>query len=440
MRLDQLVLRNISQHRVGATLTTLNVALGALLVGVILLLRQATADAFLAPSRGYSLVVGAPGSELQLVLSTVFHRGRSPGLLDYDVFPELEKHTSTELAVPYAVGDAFHGFRVVGTTSAFFEPRFPYPSGATPESKLQAGRAFRYDAAALQAALSDLVPSRSESGTSDAGPPRDRDAPLAADEAVLGAGVAAALDIRIGDRIEPTHGIEGGTAHGDARLWEVVGILRPTGTPIDEIVLINLDSFFRIPDHRGGVIVETGKPGISAVMLFPKPGVHKALLLSQLVKRTQLSVADIDAEVHQLLRIVGNVDQVFFSVAVLVVIGSALSVAVAIYNTLASRRREIAILRILGAGRRTVFGLIVAESTLISAAGGVLGLGAGHAVVWLLGGVLERSAGFRPRAAVFLPEELLALGLVVAAGALTGLLPALKAYRADAASQLAPGV
>ena len=130
MRLDQLVRRNLRRQRVSSSLTAFNVALGALLVSVVLLLRAATADAFLQPSRGFSLVVGPKGSRLELVLNAVFHLGQSPGLLAYGVFEELERHPSTQLAVPYAVGDTFRGFRVVGTTEAFFDPRFPYPSAA----------------------------------------------------------------------------------------------------------------------------------------------------------------------------------------------------------------------------------------------------------------------------------------------------------------------
>jgi putative ABC transport system permease protein len=443
VRLDKLVARNIWQHRVSSGLTTLNVALGALLVSVILLLRAATADTFLGPSRGFSLVVGAPGSGLQLVLNTVFHMGQSPGLLDYDVFEELERLPSTQLAVPYAVGDAFRGYRVVGTTEAFFEPRFPYPRADSAQGKLASGRVFHFDREALHRALRQLITPAAERGatsTAAGKPPWPQTAgDDVVDEAVIGAGVAAALDIRVGDRIEPTHGVEAsGTAHREAQLWQVVGILRPSGTPVDNLVLINLDSFFRISDHRGGVIPETGKPAISAVVLFPKPGVHKALLLSQLNKRAQLQVADVDGEVHQLLAIVGNVDQIFLILAVLVVLIGVVSVAVAIYNTLTARQRELAILRILGARRFTVFGMLVGEATALSAVGAAIGLGAGHAVVWAAAGLVERSAGFRPSAAVFLPEELLAYSLVVLAGALGGLLPAFKAYRSDPASRLSP--
>jgi putative ABC transport system permease protein len=443
MRLSQLVLRNISQHRVSAGLTMLNVALGALLVSVVLLLRAATAQTFLGPSRGFSLVVGAPGSGLQLVLNTIFHMGQSPGLLDYAVFEEIERQPSTQLAVPYAVGDAFRGYRVVGTTEAFFQPRFPYPAAATALDKFAAGRAFHFDGEALHASLEELTleagarPAALASGSQPPPPKTGGRTPV--DEAVLGASVAAALDIRIGDRIEPTHGVEAaGTAHESEQLWEVVGILRPSGTPIDKLVLINLDSFFRIADHRAGVVPETGRPAISSVVLFPKPGVHKALLLSQLNKRTQLQVADVAFEVHQLLQLVGNVDQIFLVLAILVVLIGVVSVAVAIYNSLAARQRELSILRILGAGRFTIFGMLVGEASLVSALGAAIGCGGGHLVVWATAGWVEQSAGFRPAAAVFLPEELLAYLLVVAAGALGGLLPALKAYRTDPVSHLSP--
>src|SRR6185295_726569 len=131
---------------------------------------------------------------------------------------------------------------------------------------------------------------------------------------------------------------------------------------------------------------------ISAVVLFPKPGVHKALLLSQLNKRTTLQVADVDAEVRALLHLVGNVDRIFFAIAVLVVVVGVVSVAVASYSTLAARRREFAILRILGASRRTVFGILVGEAGLLSAVAGVIGIAAGHVVVFATAGVIEQSA------------------------------------------------
>ena len=429
MRVHQLILRNVLQHRLSSGLTLLNVALGALLLSTILLLRSATERSFVGPSRGYSLVVGPPGSALELVLSTVFQMGESPGLLAYEVFEELEQHPATELAVPYAVGDSFRGFRVVGTTEAFFAPRFPQPAGDG-ASKLSAGRPLHVDRAALRRELAAIA-------SGEAAQARELPPPVL--EAVVGAAVARQLGIQLGDQIEPTHGVDGGgTAHEHQLLWTVVGVLAATSTPVDELVLINLDSFFRIADHRGGVIPESGKPAISAVLLFPKPGVHKALLLAQLSKRTQLQVADVDGEVRRLFRIVGNVDRILLVIAGLVVWIGITSVSVGIYNTLAARQRELAILRILGARRRTLFGMLVGEAALISAAGSALGMLLAHALVAGAAGWIEQSSGVHPGLMGPLPEELLALAVLVLAGAAAGVLPALRAYRSGVAAQLVP--
>src|SRR5688572_6379368 len=211
MRIHQLIIRNVLQHRLSSGLTLLNVALGALLLSVILLLRSSTERSFLGPSRGYSLVVGPPGSRLELVLSTVFQMGQSPGLLAYETFEELEQHSATELAVPYAVGDSFRGFRVVGTSEAFFAARFPQPAAASAAGKLRAGRPLRVDRAALRQQL-EAIARGSSPETWQAG------APVL--EAVLGASVASQLGIQLGDQIEPTHGVEGGgTTHEHQLLW-----------------------------------------------------------------------------------------------------------------------------------------------------------------------------------------------------------------------------
>src|SRR4051794_6665392 len=190
MRAYQLILRNVSQHRLSSALTLLSVALGALLLSAILLLRAATENSFFGPSRGFSLVVGPPGSRLELVLNTVFQIGQSPGLLAYDAFEELERNPSTELAVPYAVGDAFRGFRVVGTSDAFFSARFPYPAAATTAGKFSAGRPFQFDATALRVRLDELA-GGAQAGAAAAA---NSGAALAAEqgvaEAVLGANVA----------------------------------------------------------------------------------------------------------------------------------------------------------------------------------------------------------------------------------------------------------
>ncbi len=471
MTLWQLILRQIRQRGLSSTLTALGVALGVMLVTAILLLQHQMEEHFLKPGRGYQIVVGAPGSALQLTLNAVYHMDKSPGLMPIRWWPQLEANESVALAVPYAVGDSFHGYRVVATTDALFDRRFPHPGGEDRE-KLAAGRPFRFDREALSRRLRDLgasdfdVPSQPapphpppEIATEEDLPDADGlvtqheddddddhdDHELAGHddhgdlEAVLGAEVAAQLGIHVGDEIEPTHGVEGGQAHDRVHLWKVVGILRHTGTPIDRVVFINLDSFFSIEEHmEGALIPNTNEAGLSSILVFPRPGVHKAILLSSLNREPEITVADVSQQIRNLFSIVGNVDTLFMLVSVLVVILGVLSILVAIYNTMNERRREVAILRAIGARRRTVFGAIVGEASLLTLLGAVTGLALGHLLVWASSGRVEEAAGFVPDPLTFLRAEPLVVGVVVLGGALAGLVPAWKAYRTDVAANLRP--
>ncbi|MEZ4252113.1 MAG: ABC transporter permease [Polyangiales bacterium] len=155
MSLWQLILRQLRQRSLSSVLTALSVALGVMLVSAILLLQHQMERHFLEPGRGYSIVVGAPGSALQLVLNSVYHMDKSPGLLPMRTWLELEEDESVALAVPYAVGDSFHGYRVVATTDAFFDERFPHPEGEG-EAKLAEGRPFAFSRERLFATLERL--------------------------------------------------------------------------------------------------------------------------------------------------------------------------------------------------------------------------------------------------------------------------------------------
>jgi len=442
-----LVWRNLQLRALSSTLTALGVALGTMLVTAILILQAALAQHYEAPGRGYGIVVGAPGSALQLVLSAIYHVDDAPGLMPMRVWWELEADDSVALAVPYAVGDAFRGYRVVATTDAFFDRRSPQPAGEG-AAKLAEGRPFHFDRARLDATLAALGaelgedPGHVGEDHEDGEDHRDGEEHQGDDdrfEAVVGAEVARALGVRVGDRIEPTHGVEGGRVHDEEHLWEVVGILKPTDTAVDRLVLIPLDSFFAIEDHRGGALLPgTREPGLSAVLVFPRPGVHKVMLLSRLNRRPEIQVADVHEEVRNLFAIVGSVDVLFLLVAILVVVVGVLSVLVALYNSMNERRREVAILRAIGAPRRWVLGSVVTEAMAITALGALAGVALGHLLVAVSASRVEATAGFRPAALTFVPAELAVIALVVVGGALAGLGPAWKAYRTDVAENLRP--
>lgn len=474
----RLVARSIAQRKLSSVLTALSVALGVMLVTTILCLRAELERTYRGQADGYGLVIGPAGSPLELVLNAVFHMGRSPGLIPYSRQLELESESwarYVRVAVPYAVGDSFRGYRVVGTTDGVFSRHFPYPRGDTPEEKMLAGRPFRYSRDHLLASLEAVVRGRvAEAPPAGHGPAphgegsgaegQDRngheqggagedgqdhghehgeeqghDGPGWFQEAVLGYDVADRLDLAPGDRIEPTHGVEGTSRHTHKHLWDVVGVLKRTGTPVDRVVFINIDSFYRIPEHvTGGVIPETGEAALSSILIFPRGGYTKPYVMGYFRKQNDVQVADVSTQIGNLLDIVGNVDRVFMLVAVLVVVIGVVSVMVAIYNTMNERRRELAIMRAIGAHRATIMGTIVAESTTLAVLGGTAGVLLGHLLLFLLAEHLAEEARLLVDPLRVLPEELLLLGLVALVGALAGLLPALKAYRTDVARNLAP--
>lgn len=429
MTLFTLVMRSLRDRPLAATLTGLSAATGVALVVAILLLRAGMENHYMEPGRGFSLVIGPPGSRLELVLNSIYHVDRSAGLMPWKCFEEVRAHPSVRLAVPSAVGDSFKGFRVVGTTEAVFDRGFPHPAGEG-AGKFAEGRPFHSDSEDLAHVLEDL-----RSGAAAA---HNHDHDHRVREAVLGAEVAERLGLQLGASIEPTHGVEGGKEHGHDEHWTVVGILKRSGTPIDRVVLIDLASFYTIPEHTGGVVPGSGDVGLSSVLVFPKPGIHKALLLPRLMNRAEFTVAEVASEVQALFSIVGRVDQIFLITAVLVTVLGVMSIMVAIYNSMASRKREVAILRAVGAHRSTVFGVVVMESAIISGLGALVGVLAGHALVLLASNSVEAAAGFRPDLAPRFLEEALVVAAVTLLGAAAGMLPALVAYRTDVASGLKP--
>lgn len=433
-----LVVRSLRQRPLSASLTALSVALGVMLVVAILIVRAEVEESFDRPGKGYSIVVGPPKSEpLSLVLNSVFHLGRSTGFMSYGSLAAIEQDPSARLVVPFAVGDAYKGYRVVATTGAVFDRHFPHPAAESAEGKFAEGRPFRFDPEALAEAI-DLVRRRAAGNpeAEDHGSHHhDHEHP---NEAVLGAEVARRLGIGVGARIEPTHGVEGEKEHSHEHAWTVVGILRPSGTPVDKVVFITLDSFYRIADHAGALIPETGEPGLSAALVFPKPQFHKANLLARLQKRSDLQVAEVATELRRLFEIVGGVQEVFLLVAILVVAIGVVSVMVAIYNTMNERRRELAILRAIGARATTLVSSIVGEAAFLAAGGAIAGLALGHALLWAAGPLIQARAQVAPDPARFHAGELQVLVLVTLAGALAGILPAAKAYRTDVAKNLAP--
>src|SRR5579859_4369169 len=249
-------------------------------------------------------------------------------------------------------------------------------------------------------------------------------------EAVLGSSAAAKTGLRIGDRFRPSHGV-GGIGEKHQEEWTVVGILRPTGTPNDRVIFINLDSFYEIREHKkaahvSAVIVKTRSEGSSLALEYD---------LNQLPDCMAASPAKVMAGFFERF---DWVPLLLLAISVLVVVMAAVSVFVAITNSMSERRRPIAILRALGARRTSVLAIILLEALALCAAGALVGLVLGHILVALAGLALSARSGIPVSALAAGPEELAVVGGVLVLGALAGIFPAYQAYRSDIADGLSP--
>jgi len=417
-----LVRRSLQQHALSTCITVVSVALASGLVTAIFSVKQQTHEAFVGGQVGFDAVLGARGSQLQLVLNTVFHLETSPGNIPWALYQAIKKDPRVELAIPYAVGDNYRGFRIVGTTDEIFT-KFEY----------QEGRKFKVR------------------------PPGRLFNPIRR-EAVIGSFVAQRTGLQENDIFYPYHGITFNELERHNIKYRVVGVLEPTNSPSDHVIWIPLEGIFRMPGHelkdkfvpKPGEEIPDSTKEISAVMLkltSPDMGMDLSTQINRQGKEATLAWP-IDSVLLDLFKKIGWVDKVLEQVAYLVVVVAAGSILASIYNTMNERRREFAILRALGARRATVFSAIVLEAATIAALGSVVGFAVYAGILSVAAVVLREQTGVvlnvLQSAKIVLPGGLsvsiLLLGPLgmIAVGALAGVVPAFKAYSTDVAQNLAP--
>jgi putative ABC transport system permease protein len=411
-----IVRRSLRQHAVSTAVTVLSAALASGLVMAVTGITAQTRDAFIGGPVGFDAVLGARGSALQLVLNTVFHLETSPGNVSWELYQTVKADRRVTLAVPYAVGDNYRGFRIVGATEELFT-KFQLTEGKTLEPE-PGGRVFD--------------PARRE--------------------AVVGSVVSAKTGLRVGSKLNPYHGVDFAESEKHEEEYVVVGVLKPTNTPSDRVVWIPIDGIYRMKGHvlRGSGEEFAAKPGesiddkhkeVSAVMLkFRAPQAGFALE-HQINKQGKVATLawPIGAVMADLFEKLGWMNRVLGVVSWLVVAVAAGSILASLYNAMNERRREFAILRALGAKRRTVFASIVLESSALAGLGAVLGFAVYAAIVAAAAGLIREQTGVVLET-WRLDESMLwtALGMV-GVGAAAGLVPAWKAYSTDVAENLAPG-
>ena len=417
--------------------TALNVLLLAISVAMLVLLLQLGTQAserFERDARGVDLVVGAKGSPLQLILSSVFHVDQPTGNIPYSSLALLRRDPAVARAVPLALGDNFNGYRIVGTDQSFADLY---------STNLAQGRSF--------------------------------DAPL---EAVLGADVAARTGAKLGQRFIGSHGLEEGEGadQGHAHApFKTVGILEPTGTVVDRLILTSYETVWDVHgiehdhdhddhdhddhddeghDHNedkslgvaqnaddGPEILQAEGNGLEqelTALLVTYRNASGAIRIPSLINRqTEMQSAVPATETARLLQLLGASLDGIRLFAWLLALTGGLAIFVALLNMARSREGDLALLRVMGATRVQVFATLIMEGVITAALGAVLGWLLAHSLIMVAKSNFATLADLGLQAWQVQPAEGLLVLVVLAIGALAALIPAWRVFNLDPARVLA---
>ncbi len=411
-----LAAKSLLNRLASVTLTVMAIALSVTLFLGVEKLRAGAYATFTSTISGTDLIVGARGGEVNLLLYAVFHIGAATNNITWDSYQAIKDRDDVAWAVPISLGDSHRGYRVVGTTPDYFTR---YRHGRDQALRFAQGGAFE-----------DVF------------------------DAVLGAEVADALGYEMGDRIVVAHGI-GATSFAlhDTMPFTVTGILAPTGTPVDRTVMVGLDGIEAIHlgwegGTRSAAADAVDLERVRALDLTPDAvtAVLVGMTTRMAVLRAQREINTYRAEpllavipgvaLAQLWSVVGVAEGALSAIAAFVVFTGLLGMATSILTGLNERRREMAILRSVGARPWHIFALLLTEVALLALAGSLLGLAIVYGALALGAPLVAASYGIP--VGLIGPgwyDGAVVLGVVAAALAL-GCVPAWRAYRQSLADGL----
>lgn len=401
-----LTFKSFKNRKFTSFLCVVSIALSVTLFLGIERIRNGAREGFTNTISKTDLIIGAKGGPLPLLLYSVFHIGNAVNNIRMSTFEDIKSNPQVAWAIPLSLGDAYKGFRVIGTDENFFhhyqfrgDKKVEFASGKIPTDTF---------------------------------------------DVVIGSEVAKTFKHQINDPIVLSHGISSqAILNHDSTPFRIIGILKPTQTPIDTAVYITLQGMEAM--HFGW---ETGVPSGETIdpARFKKENIQVTQLTSFLVKlksriavlRMRRMIDQYEAEpvmaiipglvLQEMWETIGYVEQILFLVSLCVLLVGMMSILISLYTSINERRREMAILRSLGAKATHIFLLLIYESAILVSLGCLLGVASLYGLLFTVRPWLE--ANF----SIYLPIEGLSkmewiyLGVIFVIGTLAGLIPAIKAY------------
>lgn len=441
-----IILRSLRLRLFSTITTALTVAVAICLLLVLLSLRDASRKAFDRGSGNMHLLVSADSSPMGSVLNAIFYANPPARALKWAACQELLKAYPVDYQIPIQQGDTYRSFPVVATTPGFFTQFKPDPESGW---ELTQGNVFKSEF-----------------------------------EIVAGAAAAQALKLKLGDSFYITHGVsdfsdrdpEEAEAAGAAApksqfptlkmaivqlhrysKYKVVGILKRTGTSHDRALFTDLNSTWIVHAHQNRrmkdpTVTHTGVADLKDadklitgvyVRFKTPPGMSESPVLGAVYEELkrghpEITVAVPAVEIDRLFSIVSNIDEIFIALAAVVMVSSGIAIMLALYNSMEQRRRQIAILRVMGCSQARVFGLVVTEAAVIGLLGAMAGVALSLIANQISAKIIDAKLGLIIQPALAAePTMWVVLAAIVLAG-VAGIVPALMAYRTPVARSLRP--
>ena len=401
-----LTYKSIKNRKFISLLCVLSITLSVTLFLGIERIRNGAREGFTNTISKTDLIIGAKGGPLQLLLYSVFHIGSAVNNIRMSTYEEIRNNRLVEWSIPISLGDTYKGYRVVATDENFF---MQYRFRGDNKVVMETGKI-----------------------------------PTETFDVVIGSEIAKKTHLKVGDPIILSHGISSQAflAH-DSTPFRIVGIINATQTPIDTAVYINLYGMEAM--HFGW---ESGVPDGSQINpdRFKKENIHINQITSFMVKlKSRIAVLKMRREIDQydkepimaiipalalqeMWQTIGYVEQILFLVSLCVLLVGVLSILISLYTSINERRREMAILRSLGASSKHVFALLIYESSLLVLLGCIMGVASLYGMLIFVRPWLESNFSVYLEVRPLSTTEWLYLAGIFAAGTLAGLIPAIKAY------------
>ncbi|MFH4737835.1 ABC transporter permease [Vibrio diabolicus] len=403
----KLAWKSLINRKATAILTIMTVAISVILLLGVERIRTQAKDSFANTISGTDLIIGGRSGQVNLLLYSVFRIGNATNNIDWKSYQEFANHRAVDWAIPISLGDSHKGFRVMGTNHSYFEH---YKFGSKQPLTFSEGREFN-----------GLF------------------------ETVLGSDVAKQLGYHVGSEIIIAHGISDvGFSRHDNLPFKVVGILAPTGTPVDKTVHVSLEAIeaIHVGWESGARLGPTPKAQdlknrdfqpkqITAMLVGLKSRIQTFALQRQIntYPKEPLSAIMPGVALHELWGMMSVAEQALMAVSGFVVIAGLLGMLSSLLTSLQERRREMAILRAMGARPRHVLSLLISEASLLTAAGIVTGVAGLYAILAIVQPIIQQHYGIHLTLSLLSPYEWMLLGFVQCAGIVIGFIPAFRAYR-----------